>query len=409
MFGKVWVKVMPSYHYKAFSYRGNLITGEAVAASTEDLRRQLSDNGLLVHKASRRGVGGLGWLTRDKVKTESFLLFNQELIALIRAGIPIPEALALVADRPDQPFLQRTVRRVLEDVNHGSSFSQACSAHPQVFDPLYLSALKVGEKSGRLASVLARYQDYLKTRHSLKQKLSKAMAYPIFLLLTLLAVVSVLFAFVLPRFIEMYANFNARLPAPTRLLISLVENFYITVPFLVLAVVLAGTSYRYWVVTEKGRLAIDKLKLDLPYFGGFARAHSAAQMTRMFSTLLASGMPLVETMTTISDGLTNRAFAQQLAAARNSVADGESLAAALDAEKLLPKTALKVIQAGETAGNLAEMLGDVALHHEQLLENRIERLLSLFEPALMLLLGIFVGGIIVVMYLPIFSIADVVQ
>lgn len=400
---------MPSYHYKAFSHRGNLVTGEAVAASTEDLRRQLSDNGLLVHKASRRGAGGFGWFTRDKIKTGSFLLFNQELIALIRAGIPIPEALALAADRPDQPFLQRTLRRVLEDVNHGSSFSHACSAHPQVFDPLYLSALKVGEKSGRLASVLARYQDYLKTRHSLKQKLSKAMAYPIFLLLTLLAVVSVLFAFVLPRFIEMYANFNARLPAPTRLLIGLVENFYITVPFLVLVVVLAVASYRYWVATEKGRLIVDRLKLDLPYLGGFVRAHSAAQMTRMFSTLLASGMPLVETMTTISDGLTNRAFAHQLAVARNNVADGGGLAAALDAQELLPKTALKVIQAGETAGNLAEMLDDVALHHEQLLENRIERLLSLFEPALMLLLGIFVGGIIVVMYLPIFSIADVVQ
>lgn len=400
---------MPNYSYKAYSYSGKRVAGEAIAASLEDLRQQLSEKGLLVDKASRQGWGGTGWSFGKGVRTESFLLFNQEFIALLRAGIPIPEALGLVAERPEQPMLQRTLQSVLEDVGQGRSLSEACARHESVFDRLYVAALKVGEKSGKLASVLQKHHAYLAARHDLRQKLSKALAYPIFLLLTLAVVLAVLFAFVLPRFIEMYADFNARLPWPTRYLIAAVEQFYVTLPLVLAVTVLSLLLYRAWIATERGRLAADRIKLSIPLMGLFSRTYSMAQMTRMLSTLLASGMHLVETLSTVADSLSNRAFAGRLAAAAAQVREGESLAAALGAEKLLPRTALKLIQAGEAAGNLAEMLGEVARHHEQLLENQMARLLALIEPALMLLLGIFVGGIIVVMYLPIFSMAEVVQ
>jgi len=400
---------MPIYTYKALSDSGAQVRGEVAASSPEDLTSELAGKGLLVQRVRRKQSGGALLLRHQRIKPEAFLLFNQEFMALIRAGLTVPEALVLAADRPDQPALGRILGRVLEEVRGGALISEACSHHPEAFEGLYLSALKTGEKTGDLAAVLFGYQNYLKHRVALQKKVSQALAYPSFLLITLVVILGVLFAFVMPRFVAMYADFGAELPLPTKILLGFVDHLPVFAPLAAGLILLALFGYRWWSATDSGRLQIDHVKERLPWFGGLNRTLSVAQAARTLATLLTGGTPLVEAMKTTADALTNRLYAQRLREATNRVTEGESLAQAMRQQALLPPTALKMVEVGEASGSLDTMLAEVAQFYEENMESRLGRIMALIEPALMLLMGVLIGGVIIVMYLPIFNIAEVVQ
>ncbi len=399
---------MPLYVYTALSENGAQVTGEQAAASLQELNRELAEKGLLVQHI-RRKRGGTRLFSRRRIKPEAFLLYNQEFMALARAGLTVPEALALAANRPDNPGLGQILRKVLEDVRGGVSFSEACARHPEAFDVLYVSALKTGEKTGDLANILARYQDYLKHRVALRKKVSHALAYPVFLLITLVVILGVLFAFVLPRFVGIYADFDAQLPWATRLLIALVDHMPFYAPVLLVGGALGWLGYRSWVNTPAGRLWIDNIKERLPFLGRINRTLNVAQLARSLSTLLAGGTPLVDAMRTACESLSNRAYGERLAQATAMVTEGKSLAEAMHTMHIMPDTAVKMIEVGEASGRLDGMLAEVAQFYEETLENRLSRMMTLIEPALMLLIGILVGGIIITMYLPIFNLADVIR
>lgn len=399
---------MPVFNYKALTTSGRTVFGEGAATTPDELSRELADRGLLVQRV-RRKRGGLRLLARRGVSGEEFLLFNQEFMALLRAGLTVPEVLAMTAERPDQPVLRNTLLRVLEEVRRGNLLSQACARHPEVFDTLYLSALETGEKTGDTASVLAGYHEYLKRRIAMGKQISHALAYPAFLLVTLFAILGVLFTFVLPRFVAMYADFDAKLPLPTRVLLNFVQHLYIYGPVAVGIIAAAWFGFRTWVRTPAGRESLDALKTGLPVLGGMSRVHAVAQTTRTLSTLLHGGTPLVDAMQTTANAVGNKAFGHRLLAARQRVLDGQNLARAMQEEDLLPGTAVKMVEAGEASGNLEGLLADIASYYEENLEHSLTRMTALIEPALMLLMGIMVGGIIIVMYLPIFSMANIVQ
>ncbi|HKK06815.1 MAG TPA: type II secretion system F family protein [Gammaproteobacteria bacterium] len=399
---------MPVFNYRAMTSSGRTVSGEGAATSPEELSRELADRGLLVQQV-RRKRGGFRLFARRGVSAEDFLLFNQEFMALLRAGLTVPEALAMTADRPEQPVLRGTLLRVLEEVRRGSLLSEACGRHPEVFDTLYLAALQTGEKTGDTASVLAGYQEYLRRRIALGKKISHALAYPAFLLVTLVVILAVLFIFVMPRFVQMYADFDAQLPLPTRILLNFVQHLYLYGPIAAAVVVAAWLSLRAWLRTPSGRERMDALKTNLPVLGGMSRLHAVAQTSRTLSTLLRGGTPLVDAMATAADAVSNRAFGRRLLSARQRVIDGENLASAMKEENLLPGTAVKMVEAGEASGNLEGLLADIAAYYEETLEHNMARATALIEPALMLLMGITVGGIIIVMYLPIFSMADIIQ
>lgn len=404
---------MPVYVYAALSDRGVLTTGEKAAVSAQRLRDELTAQGLLVQKIRPKGVGlrlplpsfgGAG-----RVKPEHFLLFNQEFIALIRAGLTIPDALTLAAKRPEQPALGSTLTRVLEDVRVGVPLSEACANHPDVFDGLYLSALRTGEKTGDLVKVLARYQDYLKQKVALRKKIGRAMAYPVFLLIALAVILGVLFTFVLPRFVAMYADFGAELPFATGVLVGIVDNFVLIGPAVVGVAIAIGALLRRWRQTEAGRLQLDTIKERLPYFGSIARTLAIAQLARSLATLLGGGTPLVQALDTTQAALTNRAVAARLKRATEQVMGGVSLAQAMQVANLMPETAIKMIEVGEATGGLEQMLDEVAQFYQDMLEHRLERVMSLVEPLMMLLMGVLIGGIIIIMYLPIFNMADIIK
>lgn len=399
---------MPLYQYSALSERGVLSQGVQAATSVEALRSELAQRGLLV-QSIRSQHTGFRLLRRRRVSPEYFQLFNQEFMALIRAGLTIPDALALASNRPDSPMLGSILQRVLEDVRGGALFSEACARHPEAFEGLYIAALHTGEKTGNLAEVLARYQEYLKHKVALRRKISQALAYPVFLLIALVVILAILFVFVMPRFVSMYADFGAELPLPTRVLLGLVERFYIVGPALLGLGAGGWYVWRRWVATHRGRLWADNLRERIPYISDVARLVATAQLARSLSTLLAGGTPLVEALRTARESLNNRAYALRLEQATQKVIDGSSLAQAMRQSHLMPDTALRMIEVGEASGGLDSMLGEIALFYEGILDTRLARLMALIEPSIMLLIGLFIGGIIIVMYLPIFHMADVIK
>lgn len=399
---------MPVYTYTALAENGRKIQGEESAVSEQSLQIDLARRGFLIQSLhlKRIGLSFSGW---QRIKPEAFMLFNQEFTALLRAGLTIPEALRLAKDRPDSAQLSKVLQHVEEAVRGGVSLSEACAQHADVFDGLYLAALKTGEKTGALPVVLSKFQTNLRRRFELANQVGHALAYPAFLLLTLLVILVVLFTFVLPRFVTLYTDFGAQLPWPTQALIALVHAMpYLVIPMLIFGF-LAWSFWKRLLHDRLFRIRFDAIKERIPLLGWIYRHSASAQLARTMSTLLAGGTTLVEAMQITAESLPNRYRAEQLIEARKLVMEGDSLAAAMMSTKALPPTALKMIEVGEASGGLENMLGEVAIFHEDALANSLKRMMSLIEPILMLVMGIFVGGIIIVMYLPIFYIVDVIK
>jgi type IV pilus assembly protein PilC len=298
---------------------------------------------------------------------------------------------------------------VREDVGNGVALSEACARHPEAFDRLYLAALRTGEKTGDFAAVLARYQDYLRHRVKLRRKIAQALAYPMFLLVALAIILAVLFVFVMPRFVAMYADLGAALPFPTRVLLSIVEHLYVIGPALAALALFAAWAWRAWLSTDSGRRRLGRLQERMPYVGEVARMSTCAQLARSLSTLLAGGTSLVEALRTAASSISNRLYLDRLEACTQRVTEGSSLAQAVRSAALMPPMATRLIEVGEASGGLDAMLGEVAQFYEEMLDIRLARAVALAEPLLMLLMGVLVGGIIIVMYLPVFHMADVIK
>lgn len=400
---------MPVFRYKALALNGQITQGEEISTSVAALHEMLAARGLLVQQVRERQMSLSRVFGRAAHRPEHFLLFNQEFTALLRAGLTLPQAVKLAAERPEAPRLGATLSAVHEELLAGAALSEACAARPEAFDPLFVSALRTGERTGNLYAALNRYQDYLKRRIALRNRLSQAMAYPLFLLATLVVILAVLFLFVLPRFVAIYADFNAELPWPTRVLIGVVD--YLPVVLLLLAgFVIAGWFVRRWLRQHPEPLArLQRWREQLPLLGPVQCMAQAAQVARALATLLASGTPLVDAMQTVQSTLPAGLQANRMHEARRRVTEGDSLANAFTQTQLMPATAIKMVQVGETAGRLDSMLEEIALFYEEQLDYRLAKLMTLIEPALMLLIGVLVGGIIVTMYLPIFSLAEVIK
>lgn len=400
---------MPVFRYKALALNGQLTQGEELSVSAGALRELLAARGLRVQQMHERQATVSRLTGRASIKPEHFLLFNHEFTALLRAGLTLPEALKLAAERPELPRFGQVLNAVLQELRGGSALSDACTARPEVFDPLFISAVRTGERTGNLYAALSRYHDYLKRRIALRKRLSQAMAYPLFLLATLVVILAVLFLFVLPRFVAIYGDFNAELPWPTRVLIGVVDHLPIVLLVLI-GLMAAAWFARRWLQQHPEPLArVQRWRERLPLLGAVQRMAHAAQAARALATLLASGTPLVDAMQTVQTTLPAGLQVNRMRDARQCVTEGQSLANAFAATQLMPATAVKMVQVGETSGSLDVMLEEIALFYEEQLDSRLAKLMTLLEPALMLLIGVFVGGIIVTMYLPIFSLAEVIK
>ena len=400
---------MATFAYRVARSDGSTFDGQIEGEEEQLVRAKLESQGLLVFKVQRRGAApattSVGMRSLRKLPVQEFLIFNQELSALMKAGLPVLRVWDLLIERAGHAAFQQALKTVRQDIRGGASASDALAKHPTYFPDLYIATMKAGEQSGNIAEVLQRFIVYLKLMIGLRQKVTKALAYPAFLVLVGVAVIGFLLSYVVPTFVSVYGEVGKTLPAATQTLIDLVNELQrYLVPGL-LALLGVGLTIRAYYRTTAGRLAIDRLLLGLPVLGPIFVKHHTIQLARTFSTILASGTPLVEALQIARGAVSNRFVSKGLAGAVEKIREGATLAAALDRPKVFPKLALEMISVGEETGSLENMLRDVAEFYESDLDLRLTQLTTWIEPTLLLVMGLLVGAIVVVMYLPVFQMA----
>ena len=402
---------MAVFAYRVARPDGSTIHGHVEGEEESFVRAKLESQGLLVFHLHRRGMAtvemGRPWF-RGGLPLAQFLIFNQELLALVKSGLPILRVWDLLIERAGHAGFQQTLREVKEDIRGGASASDALGKHPLYFPELYVATVKAGEQSGNLPDVLQRYVAYLKLMIALRQKVIKAISYPIVLVLLGAAVIGFLLTYVMPTFVSVYGESAKTLPWATQLLLNVVtqaESW--ALPALVgIGGILLGTRAYY--TTSAGRLSIDRLFLLLPVVGQIVIQHNTVQLTRTLGTILGGGTPLVDALHSARAAVSNRFVSQRLLRAVDEIREGATLANALNRPKVLPRLAIEMLSVGEETGSLETMLRDIAEFYEADLDTRLAQLATWIEPALLLVMGVMVGGIVIVMYLPVFQMAGAV-
>lgn len=403
---------MPVFSYRVARPDGSTLDGQMEGEEEHLVRAKLEGQGFLVFRLQRRGATisslSLGWPAFGKLPLREFLVFNQELLALVKAGLPVLRVWDLLIERANHSGFQQALRTIRQDIRGGASASEALTKHPSHFSELYIATIRAGEQSGNLAEVLQRFISYLKLMIGLRQKVSKALAYPGFLVLVGIAVIGFLLTYVVPTFVSVYAETSKSLPPATQLLLDLVTGGQAYVLPGLVGLVVIGLVSRAYYITPTGRLVVDRLLLSLPLLGPIFVKHYTVQLTRTLATILAGGTPLVDALFVASGAISNRYVSVGVAGAVEEIREGTTLAAALDRPKIFPKLAVEMLSVGEETGSLPTMLHDVAEFYEGDLDLQLTQLTTWIEPMMLLVMGVLVGAIVIVMYLPVFQMAGAV-
>jgi type IV pilus assembly protein PilC len=402
---------MAEFVLKYADPRGEMHQQVAEAASEKDLRDRFSQQGFLIYSVKpRRALAGMvaGGGRKRKINLEKFLIFNQQFVTLIRAGLPILKALDLLSERLTDEKLAPHIKAVREEVRNGSLLSDAF-ARQGVFPPMYVTSVLAGEKSGSLGEVLDRYITYQKLALGVRKKLILSLVYPSLLIVLVICLMVFLVTFVVPKFAELYESMSAQLPAATQILIALGTTARNYILFGFAGLVAAAIAFRVWSKTEKGEVRVDRWRMRLPLIGEIWIKYQVAQFARVLGTLLVGGIPLLQALETASSSLGTRLLKNTLSEASQMVKEGQSLSASLAQTGIFPGLSIDMIEVGESTGALPQMLSSVAEFYEDDVNTRMSASLSLIEPAIMIFMGAFVTFVLVALYLPIFSLADTLR
>ena len=401
---------MSTYRCKIGTADGRVLEKDFDAESREALQESLEEQGFFVFKIRKsslqwfsKGVGGGG------VSGRRFLALNQEMLVLIRSGLPILQVLDTLIDRMEAGSLLNTLQEIRSEVKGGSSLSDAFGRFPKFFPQLYVASLRAGEQSGDLPVTLGRYIDYQKRVEAIKAKVRSATFYPALLAIAVTLVLGFLLLYVIPSFTQVYADANVQLPLLTRIVIGLANGLLTGLPFWLPTVVIGLFLARVYARTDRGALLVDRIKLRLPFFGELLNEYALSTFCRTFATTLASGIPVVMSMQMARGTLNNRVLEAHLSAAVKRIQEGAKISEALEQTGHFPVIALRMIGVGETSGSLIDMLTDVSEYYEGEVERRLDRLTTVIEPLMMMTMGLLIGGIVVAMYIPIFQMAGTVQ
>ncbi len=401
---------MPEFVLKYADDRGQIRTENAEGVSEQEVRERLSSQGFLVYSIRLRGGlrDAATTPSRRKLDMEKFLIFNQQFVTLIRAGLPILKSLDLLAERLTDQKLQPSVRAVRDEVRTGVLLSDAFG-HQNLFPPIYVTSVMAGEKSGALVEVLDRFVTYQKLALSARKKLLLSLLYPSILIFLVICLVVFLVTYVVPSFAELYDGIAAELPGPTQVLIAVgtTAREYVLLGFAALVASIVG--FRLWSRGEAAQVLLDRLKLRTPVLGEIWVKFQISQFSRVLSTLLVGGIPLVQALETAGDSTSSQLLRKTLEKARRMVREGQSLSNSLSATGVFPGLAVDMVEVGESTGALAPMLNSVAEFYEDDVQTRLAAVLGLIEPAIMIFMGIFVAFVLIALYLPIFSLADTLR
>ncbi|HEY3139065.1 MAG TPA: type II secretion system F family protein [Blastocatellia bacterium] len=387
---------------------GEILTRTVEATAERDLRSKLEREGFRVFSIAATGQLGIrralgGEQKARKIKTEDFLLFNQQLSALLRAGLPILQAIGILRKRVHNEQLRITLEDVEEKVRAGQALSQAFAAQGDAFPRIYIASILAGERAGSLDEVLLRYVSYQKTITEARRKIKKSLAYPAVLVGASIILVMVLSTYVIPQFMKLYAGVGAQeLPTITVVVVSTAGFISANLIWLIPTIIGALIFIFVWRRTPAGRLAIDRWILKMPVAGETVRQITIAQFTRSLATLLAGGITLPESVEIASESITNRALRRASSGVLTGIREGRPFTESLEASGWVSELATDMIGVGERSGALREMLDEVASFYDSEIDVRLNTITTFIEPIILVFMGSLVMTILLAMYLPLF-------
>ena len=399
----LWLPFMAEFVIKLADERGRVQEQTHAASSAEELKARFLQAGYYVYSVKARSVlGGSG--KNKKVKLDTFLVFNQQFLTLIKAGLPILGSLDLLARRQKVPHFRAQLEDVTARVKTGESISQAFEAQGG-FPLVYTTTLLAGERSGNLEEVLQRFLDFQRVSLTFSKKLKASLVYPALLVVMVIGLFVFLITFVVPRFAELYSQLGTKLPSITVFLLSLGENAQKYGIYVAVVIAAAVFLLLRWMKTDAGANLVDKIRIGLPLFGGIWLKYQVGLFARTLSTLLKGGLPLVPSLETAARSINSRQIAGAVYRSVETVREGKGLSVSLQSTKVFPELAIEMIEVGESTGALPQMLNSVAEFFEEDVQTNLTTAMSLIEPAILVVMGVVVVVILIALYLPIFSLS----
>ena len=395
---------MTEFTVKLADDRGRVLEQVHAAATADELRARFTQAGYLVYSVKPRST--LGIASKKKVKLETFLIFNQQFLTLIRAGLPILSSLDLLAKRQKDESFRAQLEDVAARVKTGESISSAFDAQGS-FPMVYTTTLLAGERSGNLEEVLQRFLDFQRVSLTFRKKLKASLIYPTMLILMVIGLFIFLITFVVPRFAQLYDQLGTTLPSLTVFLLGVghgAQHYGLYIAAVVAVIVYLVIR---WTKTDAGASFVDKVRISLPLIGAVWLKYQVGLFSRTLATLLQGGLPLVPSLETAARSIDSRSVSKAVYASVETVREGKGLAPSLESTGVFPELSVEMVEVGESTGALPQMLNSVAEFFEEDVQTSLSAIMSLIEPAILIVMGVVVVTILIALYLPIFSLNGV--
>lgn len=400
-----------SFQYTGINSQGKRLDGMVQAIDMKDAQSELSKLGIEVIELSPKRQFSFSaakiFSKKKKISNRDILLFTRYISTMLTAGLPIVQSLDIISKDQDNPSMQEMIVNIRNNISGGKSLADSFSMYPQHFNDMYCNLISSGEKSGTLEKILKRLGNYLERSEMMRRKVKKAMIYPLAIMTVALGVSLILLIFVVPQFDKMFSSFGAQLPFFTRMVVNMSD--FLRTYWYILIFVLGGGIWglrRFIKQSQPAQFFIDRHILKVYIVGDVIQKSVIARFARTLATTLEAGMPIVESMKSMSLIMGNKIYSKAVLDICNDVVSGKQLSVAMESTKLFPNMAIQMIAVGEASGSLSEMLNKVADYYEEEVNAIVDNLSSLLEPVIMVVLGVIVGGFVVAMYLPIFKIGS---
>ncbi len=386
---------------------GEIVERSFDAPNEDALKADLLRQGLFLF--SHRKAAQAFRFGAPRVKPENLQLFGQELAALLKAGLPLAQSMDLMVERQRDPVFKRSLASVRDRVKSGAALSESFRQEGALYPQMFPASLIAGERSGNLEGVLRRFVSYVKLNQAIKKKVIAASVYPMVLFSGMFGLMYVMLTRVLPQFTGFYGSLGAELPLPTRILLGVSDQVRQWSLPLLGALILFAFFFATWIQAPENRERFDGWVLRVPFFGGLMRTYSTSQLARSLSTLLSGGLPLVQALGVASASVGNRAISAAAASAVPQIQEGKSLSLALGSTGHVEPLTVEMVRVGESTGALGEMLNQVADFYDEDLEVKVQTILALVEPVLLIFMAVVIGAMVLALYLPMFRVIDLVQ
>ena len=412
---------MPNFKYSAKDSSGKTVSAMLEAPDEKTIVDSLRKQGLIVISVSREKAKGAAPSAAPKgstqgagkgrggVKLSELVLFTRQLATMIESGIPLVQCLDIMTEQVENKKFKEMLCKVKDQVSAGSAFYEALAKHPNAFSPLFVNMVKAGESSGALDDIMERLAGYLEKTDSLIRKVRSAMVYPLVVSVMAIAITLVLMLNVVPTFKSIFADFGGELPLPTQILIQISDLLIHTFVFWFAGSVIAVFMIRKYLKTPKGRAAFDAFKLKMPVFGSIFRKVAVSKFSRTLATLIRSGVPILSALEIVAKTSGNTVIEEAVGKVRVSIREGETITEPLAKSGVFPPMVVRMISVGEQTGELEKMLTKIADFYDDQVDAAVSGLTSIIEPLVIAFLGVFIGGIVICMFLPIFKLSQLTQ